>query len=128
MVTALTLGIKVSVDSVFRKDLSHTDRGLYFFSYCVIIENVNDYDVQLKSRYWMIFDSLNPPKEIKGEGVVGEQPILTSGRQYTYMSGCDLSSEMGYMKGIYSFEKVDDSTPFEVEIPEFHLITQAKLN
>lgn len=80
MITGLTYGVKISVESLYRKDLSNVENGLFFFNYRIVIENKNAFDVQLKSRYWFIFDSLNPAREVEGEGVVGEQPILTPGQ------------------------------------------------
>jgi ApaG protein len=126
--TALTYGVKISVESIYRKDLSNTENGLFFFNYRIVIENKNDFDIQLKTRYWFIFDSLNPAREVEGEGIVGEQPILSPGRKHVYVSGCDLHSEMGYMQGHYVFEKVDTKETFEVEVPRFTLITKPKLN
>ena len=58
MKTALTYGVKISVESIYRKDLSNAENGLFFFNYRIVIENKNDFDIQLKTRYWFIFDSL----------------------------------------------------------------------
>lgn len=128
MKTALTYGVKITVESIYRKDLSNTENGLFFFNYRIVIENKNDFDIQLKTRYWFIFDSLNPAREVEGEGIVGEQPILSPGRKHVYVSGCDLHSEVGYMQGYYVFEQLDTKKTFEVEVPRFSLITKPKLN
>ena len=126
--TALTYGVKITVESIYRKDLSNTENGLFFFNYRIVIENKNDFDIQLKTRYWFIFDSLNPAREVEGEGIVGEQPVLSPGRKHVYVSGCDLHSEVGYMQGHYVFEQLDTKKTFEVEVPRFSLITKPKLN
>ena len=128
MITALTYGVKISVESIYRKDLSNAKNGIYFFNYRVEIVNTNSFDIQLLNRHWYIFDSLNPSREVKGEGVVGEQPILKPGQKHTYVSGCDIHSEIGYMTGYYSFLRVDTNEIFKVSIPRFELISTQKLN
>lgn len=128
MSTAITSGIKISVEPSFRDDLSNADHGNYFYQYKVIIENRNDFSVQLLEREWYIFDSLNVPKKVKGKGVVGEQPLLAAGEVYSYLSGCELISEIGYMKGKYTFQKLGTYEQFQVEIPKFDLLFPARLN
>lgn len=68
--------------------------------------NENNFPVQLISREWYIFDSLGEPRIVTGLGVIGEQPILKLNESYDYASGCDLTSEMGLMKGIYTFKNL----------------------
>lgn len=128
MSTAITSGIKISVEPSFRDDLSNVEHGNYFFQYKVTIENRNDFSVQLLEREWYIFDSLDHPKKVKGQGVVGEQPLLASGEVYTYISGCELVSEIGYMNGKYIFQKLGTFDQFTVEIPKFDLLFPARLN
>jgi len=128
MITAVTYGVKISVESVYRKDLSNPENSIYFFNYRVEIENTNSFDIQLLNRHWLIFDSLNPSREVKGEGVVGVKPTLKPGEKYTYVSGSDIHSEMGSMKGYYSFIKLDTNEVFKVSIPKFQMITTPKLN
>lgn len=128
MITGLTCGVKISVESIYRKDLSNIENNMYFFNYRIVIENLNPYDVQLMSRYWFIFDSLNPAKEVSGAGVVGEQPILKTGEKHVYVSGCDLRSEVGYMRGYYVFDRLDTKDEFRVAVPKFNLIAKLKLN
>lgn len=128
MITALTAGVKISVESIFRKDLSNAENGIFFFNYRVEIENTNPFTVQLMSRHWHIFDSLNPSREVKGDGVVGEQPILQPGQKHIYVSGCDIHSEIGYMRGFYHFLKPDSLEEFRVAIPRFQLFAASKLN
>jgi ApaG protein len=128
MITALTCGVKISVETLYRKDLSNVRNNMFFFNYRIVIENMNTYEVQLISRYWFIFDSLNPSKEISGDGVVGEQPILQAGQKHVYVSGCDLRSEIGYMRGYYMFERLDTKERFRVAVPKFELIAKLKMN
>ncbi len=128
MVTGLTYGVKISVESIFRKDLSNIENNIYFFNYRIVIENTNMFDIQLIKRHWHIFDSLNPPKIIDGDGIVGEQPIIKPGQKHVYVSGCDLFSEIGYMKGNYTFIRVDSNETFKAAIPRFELIAKPKLN
>jgi ApaG protein len=128
MTTALTYGVKISVESIYRKDLSNAENGIYFFNYRIEIENRNDFDIQLLNRYWFIFDSLNPAREVSGEGVVGEQPILKPGQKHVYVSGSDLHSEIGFMRGYFIFQDLNSSEKFRVSIPKFTLVTTPKLN
>jgi len=128
MTTAVTYGVKISVESIFRKDLSNAENGIYFFNYRVEIENTNDFDIQLMNRYWYIFDSLNVPREVEGEGVVGEQPILKPGQKHVYVSGCDIHSEIGYMRGFFTFIEMNSLEEFRANIPKFELFATSKLN
>ncbi len=128
MITGVTYGVKISVESIYRKDLSNIENNVYFFNYRVVIENTNSFNIKLLSRHWHIFDSLNPAKVIEGDGVVGEQPIIKPGQKHVYVSGCDLNSEMGYMKGFYNFIRVDTQEKFKAEIPRFELVSKPKLN
>lgn len=128
MITALTYGVKISVESIYRKDLSNIENSLYFFNYRIVIENTNGFDVRLRSRYWFIFDSLNSSREVEGEGVVGEQPLLNPGKKHVYVSGCDLHSEIGYMRGYYVFERIDTGELFRVQVPRFDLFAYPKMN
>jgi ApaG protein len=128
MITGLTCGVKISVESLYRKDLSNVKNSMYFFNYRIVIENMNNYDIQLISRYWFIFDSLNPAKEVSGEGVVGEQPVLVPGQKHVYVSGTDLHSEIGYMRGYYMFERQDNKERFRVAVPKFELFAKLKMN
>lgn len=128
MITGLTCGVKISVETLYRKDLSNVRNNMFFFNYRIVIENMNSFEVQLISRYWFIFDSLNPSKEISGDGVVGEQPILQPGQKHVYVSGSDLNSEIGYMRGYYMFERLDTNERFRVAVPKFELFAKLKMN
>lgn len=128
MSTLITSGIQISVQTQFRADLSNIVKSEFLFNYRIDIENTNAFSVQLMTRDWYIFDSLYNSRYINGEGVIGEQPILKPGESYTYTSGCDLYSEIGLMKGFYTFKNLIDGELFEVFVPTFKLEYQAKLN
>lgn len=128
MSTLITSGIQISVQTQFRPDLSNIVKSEFLFNYRIDIENTNPFSVQLMTRDWYIFDSLYNARYVNGEGVVGEQPILKPGESFTYTSGCDLSSEIGMMKGFYTFKNLIDGELFEVFVPTFKLEYQAKLN
>jgi ApaG protein len=128
MSTLITSGIQISVQTQFRPDLSSIVKSEFLFNYRIDIENTNPFSVQLMTRDWYIFDSLYTARYVNGEGVVGEQPILKPGESYTYTSGCDLCSEIGMMKGFYTFKNLVDCELFEVIVPTFKLEYQAKLN
>jgi ApaG protein len=128
METAITEGVQITVDTNFRSDLSHVIDNQFFFNYTITMENHNNFDVQLLSRDWYIFDSLNEPNFVSGKGVIGEQPILKPGQQFTYMSGCELFSEIGFMKGFYTFINLAEGNIFQVYVPIFKLIHPPRLN
>lgn len=132
MSTTISQGVKISVTTIFRKDLSNTDRSEYFYNYVIEIENQNPFDIQLLNRHWKITDSLRPTRIIEGPGVIGEQPKLSPGEVFSYSSGCDLESEVGAMSGKYEFVQLDARgnhvSSFFVPIPEFRLEFPPKLN
>lgn len=128
MNTLITSGVQISIKTNFRQDLSEVLESRYFFNYRVEIQNTNSFSVQLQSRDWYIFDSLNEPRFISGSGVIGEQPILKSGETFSYSSGCDLQAEIGMMKGFYTFINLSDGELFEVIVPTFKLEYPPKLN
>ncbi|MBD1433301.1 Co2+/Mg2+ efflux protein ApaG [Sphingobacterium sp. DN00404] len=128
MNTQITSGVKVSVDVVYQPEYSNPAKMHFMFSYQITIENLSDVTIQLLNRHWDIFDSFGDFKQVKGEGVVGEQPILIPGSTYQYVSGCNLKSEIGYMEGHYEMIKEVDGDIFHVEIPRFNLIASFKLN
>ena len=128
MRTLTTSGIQISVNSNFRQDLSEITEAQFFFNYRIDIENRNNFDVQLLTREWYIFDSLSESRYVSGAGVIGEQPILKPGEKFTYTSGCDLSSELGFMKGFYTFMNVESENTFQVYVPKFKLEYPGKQN
>lgn len=128
MNTLITSGIQISVNTQFRADLSELESSNYFFNYRIDVINKNSFAVQLISRDWYIFDSLNEVRIVSGPGVVGEQPILKPEETFTYTSGCDLISEVGQMKGFYTFKNLIDGELFQVYVPDFTLTYPGKLN
>jgi ApaG protein len=125
---SITEGVVVGVTPSFRDDVSDTRNNHYFFNYRISIENRNRHPVQLVHRDWFIFDSLNAPSHVSGEGVIGQQPVLEAGESYSYTSGCELHSEIGNMHGFYTFRNMETGQIFKVEIPVFDLVFPGRLN
>lgn len=123
-----TAGIIVSVESLYQVNDSNPLESHYFFAYRITIVNASDYKVQLKKRHWYVFDSNGIKSEVIGEGVVGVQPILAPGELYRYVSGCNLTTDMGKMRGIFQMERLNTGEKFNVTIPEFLMIAPFKLN
>jgi len=98
------------------------------FNYKIQIENNSDYTIQLLRRHWFISDSNGIVRQVEGEGVVGQQPIIEPGESYEYISGCNLTTEMGKMVGTYQMSRHLDESRFEVNIPAFQLIVPHRLN
>ncbi len=124
----VTKGVKISVESFFQNDYSNAREHKFIFTYKVFIENNNPYTVQLLRRHWLIFDSNGTHREVEGEGVIGQQPIIDSGDAHTYVSWSQLETEIGYMHGTYQMQNLEDGSIFDVEIPSFHLIVPGRLN
>ena len=122
MVSAITKGIQVSVETTYQPDFSNPQQHHYVFTYKVRIENKSNHTVQLLRRRWEIFDAAETRKIVEGDGVIGQQPILEPGEIHTYVSGCNLKSGMGKMRGSFTLEKLRDGQLWEVVIPEFQLI------
>lgn len=100
----------------------------FVFSYLISIENRTGFDIQLLKRYWKIIDSNGNLREIKGNGVIGFQPVIEPNQIHEYTSGCHLESDIGKMSGHYTFQRLEDGFKFDVEIPEFKLIIPSRLN
>lgn len=128
MVTLITEGVEVSVESVYRPELSEPGNELFMFAYRILIKNLGSESVQLLRRYWYIFDSTGSVSEVAGEGVVGQQPVIGPGETHEYMSGCSLKSDMGYMQGKYLMVRELDGLILDVEIPRFQLMVPYRLN
>jgi ApaG protein len=122
MQVAETFGIIVSVDTEYVGLQSNPIHGEYFFAYRINIRNSSNTDVQLLRRKWFIADATYEIREVEGEGVVGEQPVIEQGESHAYMSGCQLHSEIGEMWGYYTLEKQITGELIEVTIPKFELI------
>jgi ApaG protein len=128
MVKTSTHNIEISVEVKYWPQHSVPGENHYFFVYFITIENKSDFAVQLTRRHWDIFDSIGDSRVVEGEGVVGETPVLEPGQKFEYNSGCNLTSEMGYMKGYYTLVNTADGKQFYVDIPKFELIVPGKLN
>lgn len=122
MVTAITEGIIVSIEVTYQAEFSNPNQHHYVFTYKVTIENRSSATVQLMRRKWEIFDAAESAKIVEGSGVVGQQPVLEPGESHTYVSGCNLKSGLGKMKGVYYMEKLSDGRNIEVIVPEFQMI------
>lgn len=120
MYTATTRGIAVSVEPVYLEAQSSPDEAQYFWAYRVTIDNQGRETVQLLSRHWMISNARGELTEVKGPGVVGEQPVLKPGESYQYTSGAPLDTPSGMMGGAYQMES-ETGEHFDIEIPTFSL-------
>lgn len=128
MVTAITQGIKISVETFFQQDDSFRNSTEYVFAYRITIENKSETTIQLRRRHWYIFDATGLWREVEGEGVVGEQPVIEPGGMHQYVSGCHLQSPVGKMYGTYLLERTSDAFLFDVAIPEFKMVAPFLLN
>ncbi len=124
----ITNDISISVIPSYEAGDSNPAIGKFIFSYQVTIENLGNHKVKLLHRHWHIVDSIQIKREIKGEGVIGQQPELSPGEVFQYMSWCPLNSPIGKMYGSYTFLNLDQKLPFEVTIPAFVLVSDFKLN
>ncbi|MBC6696577.1 Co2+/Mg2+ efflux protein ApaG [Hymenobacter sp. BT190] len=128
MNTTTTQGVTVSVTTNYLPDYSSPSQEHYVFAYKIDIRNNSEYTVKLLRRHWYIYDANGVVREVEGEGVVGQQPVLEPGESHQYVSGCNLKSGLGKMRGTYDMERVVDGSNFEVEIPEFTLVVPYRLN
>jgi len=128
MVSEISEGIGVSIETFYQPDYSNPLQSEYMFAYRITIENQNHFPVKLHRRHWNIFDSNGSYREVEGEGVVGVQPVLNPGEQYQYVSGCNLRTEMGKMFGTYRMENLNNKKTFEVKIPPFEMMVPFKNN
>src|ERR1700731_1159804 len=117
---AITRGIAVSVEPVYLEANSSPGSSQYFWAYRVTIENQGLETVQLLNRHWMITNARGELTEVKGPGVVGEQPVLKPGESYAYTSGAPLNTPSGMMGGAYQME-TESGEHFDIEIPTFSL-------
>jgi ApaG protein len=120
MSEAVTRGIRVQVDSEYLPEQSDPQNQYYFFSYHITITNEGRETVQLLHRHWIIKDGDGKIEEVKGPGVVGEQPVLEPGEAFDYTSFCPLHTPMGSMKGTYLM-KTESGESFDADIGEFKL-------
>jgi ApaG protein len=115
-----TRHICIQVEPHFLEHQSEPEDGKYVWSYTITVRNLGPETVKLLTRHWVITDSLGRKQEVRGEGVVGEQPVLPPGTQFQYTSGCPLATPSGMMQGSYGMIN-DKDQPFDVAIPAFSL-------
>jgi ApaG protein len=115
-----TRSIEVIVEPTYLDDQSQPDEGHFVWKYHVRIENNGADTVQLRNRYWRITDAQGRTQEVRGAGVVGEQPVLKPGETFEYTSGTPLKTPSGFMVGAYQMQTTAGET-FEIDIPAFSL-------
>jgi len=128
MISQITKGVKITVRTNFQPAYSRPEMSHYLFTYKILIENKSEYSVQLLRRHWYIFDSNGEHREVEGDGVVGQQPVLMPNEIYEYESACNLTTDIGKMSGVYEMIRIIDKETFNVDIPEFKLIATQRLN
>jgi ApaG protein len=128
MISQITKGVKITVLTRFQSAYSRPEMNHFLFTYRILIENRSEYSVQLLRRHWYIFDSNGEHREVEGDGVVGQQPVLMPNEIYEYESACNLTTDIGKMSGVYEMIRIIDKEKFMVEIPEFKLIAPQRLN
>ena len=117
---AITHDVSVEVLSQYSPDNSRPQHGEWMFEYTVRITNKSEETVQLISRHWIITDASEDTREVKGPGVVGEQPVLAPGESFKYSSWCPLKTPMGTMRGTYQMVRANGQQ-FDIEIAPFAL-------
>ena len=127
MSTASTEGIEVSVQSEFRADRSAPAQGRFLYTYTVRISNAGEGPARLLARHWTITDARGEREEVKGDGVVGQQPRIEPGHSFQYTSFCVLKTPLGQMRGTYTMQR-EDGTTFDAEIAPFALAVPSALN
>jgi ApaG protein len=120
MYTETTRSIRITVRPVYLDQHSSPDENHYVWAYHVRIENVGGETVQLRNRHWRITDALGRLQEVRGPGVVGEQPVLAPGESFEYTSSCPLATPSGFMVGDYEMETKNGES-FLVQVPAFSL-------
>ena len=120
MFSKTTNNISITVEPYYLEEHSEPDENHFVWAYQVTINNIGQQTIKLKNRYWKITDSNGDKKEVKGSGVVGENPILKPGSSFEYTSGTPLNTPSGFMMGTYKMKKNNGST-FNAYIPAFSL-------
>ncbi len=121
----MLIDIRVEV----KHEVDHVVEGAnHVFSYWITIRNHSTETIQLERRHWFISDGFEHDREVEGEGVVGQTPILEPNQEFSYQSWCPTVSELGVMSGYYQFRLLRTSEEFDVEIPAFVLMPSYQLN
>jgi ApaG protein len=121
MYRAMTRQIEVTVEPNFMPDRSSAEQSRFFWAYTIVITNNGDETVQLRTRHWIITDASGKRQEVRGEGVVGEQPVLAPGEHFKYTSGVPLTTASGFMTGRYQMVNETTGEKFEIDVPTFSL-------
>ena len=124
---AISHDFQVTAISRFMPERSNQEIPIFFFAYWITIKNQGAVPAKLLNRYWNITDADGRINEVRGEGVVGEKPLIKPGQSFEYNSFCPLPTNFGFMKGYYEMQGGDKNT-FQVEIPQFHLATPKSAN
>ncbi len=119
--TAVTRGVRITVQPLYVPEKSNPPKGHYFFAYQITITNEGTDPAQLRTRHWIITDGNGRIHEVKGDGVVGQQPRLECGESHEYTSFCPLETPRGSMHGTFQMFRDDDSS-FDAEVPAFALV------
>lgn len=128
METIITQGIRVTVETFYQEKHSSPEEDRFVFAYRIHIRNEGTETVQLLRRHWYIRDSNNILREVEGEGVIGQQPILEPGADHEYVSWTNLLTDIGKMYGTFTMMKVEDEGRIDVQIPEFTMVAPYRLN
>jgi ApaG protein len=123
-----TKGIDINIAAVYEPDSSNPQMEKYIFSYHIEIHNNSKAAVQLLDRHWIIVDADNVRREVKGPGVIGQQPVILPGGMHTYNSWSVLRTPLGKMYGSYGMIYVDTKEAFQAKIPAFKLIADFVYN
>ena len=116
-----TAGVMVRVEPRYLPEESAPEQSRYVWAYTIEIENRGAETVQLLSRYWRITDENGLTQEVRGPGVVGEQPVICPGKSFRYTSACPLAAPSGVMMGAYSMQRIGDGGAFDIAVPLFAL-------
>ena len=119
--------INVNVETRYIEEQSNPDENYYVFAYTITIQNIGQQQAQLLTRHWVITDSNHKVQEVRGDGVVGEQPVLEPGEEFVYTSGTMIETSVGTMKGSYQM-LADDGSQFDATVDEFVLSTPRVLH
>lgn len=128
MVSQITQGIKISVETSFEGTYFKNYKLSFAFSYKISIENHGKDTVQLVTRHWEILDALNSIEIVDGEGVIGKKPVIKPGESHVYSSGCLLASSFGSMRGYFNMINHSSTHNFKVAVPTFSLSAPFALN
>ena len=119
--------IETQVETSYIAEESSPEQGRYVFSYTITISNMGNEAARLISRHWVITDADGRIQEVRGKGVIGQQPHLKPGQSYTYTSGTVMETAIGFMQGSYQM-LADDGTRFDAVIPAFRLVVPGVLH